>query len=104
MVKQINEAEFEAEVLKSEKPVLVDFYADWCGPCKMIAPVLEKLSETLDTVAFAKINVDDNPNLAQKYQVMSIPNLIVFKNGEPAERAIGMQSLEALKALVEKVL
>jgi hypothetical protein len=104
MVKQINEAEFEAEVLKSEKPVLVDFYADWCGPCKMTAPVLEKLSETLDTVAFAKINVDDNPNLAQKYQVMSIPNLIVFKNGEPAERAIGMQSLEALKALVEKVL
>ncbi|PNH20614.1 thioredoxin [Lachnospiraceae bacterium] len=104
MVKQINEAEFEAEVLKSEKPVLVDFYADWCGPCKMTAPVLEKLSETLDTVAFAKINVDENPNLAQKYQVMSIPNLIVFKNGEPAERAIGMQSLEALKALVEKVL
>ncbi len=104
MVKQISEAEFEAEVLKSDKPVLVDFYADWCGPCKMTAPVLDKLAEMVDAVGFAKINVDENPNLAAKYQVMTIPNLVVFKNGELVTRAIGAQNLDALKALVEKAL
>ncbi|MDQ0152235.1 thioredoxin 1 [Moryella indoligenes] len=104
MVKQLSEANFETEVLKSEKPVLVDFYADWCGPCKMTAPVLDKLAEMVDNVSFVKINVDENQNLAAKYQVMTIPNLVVFKNGEVVTRAIGAQNLDALKALIEKAL
>jgi len=104
MVKTVTADTFEAEVLKSEKPVLVDFYADWCGPCKMTAPVLEKLSETIPQIEFAKINVDDAQELAQEYQVMSIPNLVVFKDGEPVNRAVGQQNLASIKALIEKVL
>lgn len=104
MVKTVTADTFEAEVLKSEKPVLVDFYADWCGPCKMTAPVLEKLSETIPQIEFAKINVDDAQELAQEYQVMSIPNLVVFKGGEPVNRAVGQQNLASIKALIEKVL
>ena len=104
MVKQVSAATFEAEVLKNAKPVLVDFYADWCGPCKMTAPVLEKLSEAQDAVEIVKLNVDESPEIAQQYQVMSIPNLIVFKGGEPAARAVGAQNLAGLKALIEKVM
>ena len=104
MVKTVTADTVEAEVLKSEKPVLVDFYADWCGPCKMTAPVLEKLSETIPQIEFAKINVDDAQELAQEYQVMSIPNLVVFKDGEPVNRAVGQQNLASIKALIEKVL
>ena len=104
MVKQVNAATFEAEVLKNAKPVLVDFYADWCGPCKMTAPVLEKLSEAQDAVEIMKLNVDDSPEIAQAYQVMSIPNLVVFKDGQPAARAVGVQNLAGLTALIETVL
>lgn len=104
MVKQVSAATFEADVLKNAKPVLVDFYADWCGPCKMTAPVLDKLSEAQDAVEIVKINVDENPEIAQAYQVMSIPNLVVFKGGQPAARAIGAQNLAGLKALIEKAM
>lgn len=104
MVEIITDANFEEVVLKSEIPVLVDFYADWCGPCKMTAPVLDKLSEAQDAVEIVKINVDENPEIAQAYQVMSIPNLVVFKGGQPAARAIGAQNLAGLKALIEKVM
>ena len=74
---------FEKEVLKSEKPVLVDFYADWCGPCNAMAPVIEELAKELEgKVKVGKINVDENPDIAVEYNVMSIPTLIVFKNGK----------------------
>ena len=86
----VTTADFEAEVLKNELPVLVDFFADWCGPCKMMSPVLDGLSETLkDVVKIVKCNVDDNGAIAEKYGVMSIPNFIIFKNGEAVANKVG---------------
>ena len=91
---------FEKEVLKSEKPVLVDFYADWCGPCNAMAPVIEELATELDGKAkVGKINVDDNPNIAVEYNVMSIPTLIIFKNGKEEKRLVGLRDKEELLSL-----
>lgn len=87
---------FETEVLRSEIPVLVDFYADWCGPCKMLAPILEELSRETDAVKIAKVNVDDADRIAADYSVMSIPTLILFRNGQAENRTIGFQSKEQL--------
>lgn len=88
---------FEKEVLKSEKPVLVDFYADWCGPCNAMAPVIEELAKELEgKVKVGKINVDENPNIAVEYNVMSIPTLIVFKNGKEEKRLVGLRNKEEL--------
>ena len=88
---------FEKEVLKSEKPVLVDFYADWCGPCNAMAPVIEELAKELEgKVKVGKINVDENPDIAVEYNVMSIPTLIVFKNGKEEKRLVGLRSKEEL--------
>ncbi|MBQ7867152.1 MAG: thioredoxin [Clostridia bacterium] len=91
---------FEEKVLKNEKPVLVDFYADWCGPCKMLAPVVEQISNESDAYDVYKLNVDDAPDLAARYGVMSIPTLIVFRGGEAAARSVGVQS----KAMIVKML
>ena len=92
---------FDAEVLKADKPVLVDFYADWCGPCKMMAPLVEKLAEELDGEAvIGKLNVDDCEEIAMKYGVMNIPTLILFKNGQEANRVIGVQSREVLEKMI----
>ena len=91
---------FEKEVLKSEKPVLVDFYADWCGPCNAMAPVIEELATELDGKAkVGKINVDDNPDIAVEYNVMSIPTLIIFKNGKEEKRLVGLRDKEELLSL-----
>ena len=97
MEKKFTSENFEAEVLKSEKPVLVDFYADWCGPCKMMAPAVEALANEQDEVTVGKLNVDFAPELARAYKVMSIPTLILFKNGEAVEKRIGVQSKAELE-------
>ncbi|HMA74449.1 MAG TPA: thioredoxin [Xanthobacteraceae bacterium] len=90
-VSKVSEADFEAQVLKSTEPVVVDFWAEWCGPCRMIAPALEEIAAGAlgDKVKIVKLNVDENPQIAAKYNVMSIPTLMVFKNGELASRQVG---------------
>ena len=91
-VMKVNNDTFQEKVLNNTKPVLVDFYADWCGPCKMLAPVVEQLSAENDAFDVVKLNVDDAPELAARYGVMSIPTLIVFKGGEAATRSVGVQT------------
>ena len=89
-VGKVSDASFEADVLKAKEPVVVDFWAEWCGPCRMIAPALEEIAEQLgQKVKIVKLNVDENPNTAAKYGIMSIPTLMLFKNGEIASRQVG---------------
>lgn len=89
-VGKVSDADFEKEVLKANQPVVVDFWAEWCGPCRMIAPALEEISGALaGKVKIVKLNVDENPSTAAKYNVMSIPTLMLFKNGELASRQVG---------------
>ena len=96
---------FETEVLQAELPVLVDFYADWCGPCKMMAPVVEKLAEEYEgKLKVGKCNVDENMQLAQKYRISSIPAFMVFKNGEATVTCVGAMSATELKAKLEQVM
>ena len=96
---------FEQEVLKSEVPVLVDFWAPWCGPCRMLSPIVEKVSEAPDykgKVKFAKLNVDEEPDIAGQYNIMSIPTLMIFKKGKVADARIGAIPESELRAWLEK--
>ena len=96
MANAVTEATFEDEVLKSDEPVLVDFWAEWCGPCHAVSPVLEKISEEKN-LKLVKVNIDENQQLAVRYGVQSIPNMILFENGEPKASAIGAQPKGALE-------
>lgn len=94
---KLNSENFEKEVLNSNIPVLVDFYADWCGPCKMMAPIVEKLAEELEGKAkVGKINVDENQDLAMEYNIMSIPTILIFKNGKEEKRIVGVRDKNEL--------
>lgn len=101
MVISVNSENFETEVLKSEKTVLIDFYADWCGPCKMLSPIVEQFASENENVKVVKVNVDDAQDLAVDYGVMSIPTLVVIKNGQEANRAVGLISKTEIKNLVK---
>lgn len=96
----LNKNNFEKEVLKEEKLVLVDFWATWCGPCQMIAPVIASIAEENDKVKVCKVNVDDEQELAVKYGVMSIPTLIFFKNGNPVKEVVGFHSKGELEEII----
>jgi thioredoxin 1 len=102
-VTEVSESNFQAEVLQAEEPVMVDFWAPWCGPCRMIAPAVEELAEeNAGSAKFAKVNIDDNSSIAASYGVSSIPTLMVFKNGEVVDRLVGVQPKERLQDAIDR--
>ena len=97
-VSKVSDKDFETEVLKSTEPVVVDFWAEWCGPCRMIAPALEEIAGTMNgKVKIVKLNIDENPRTTEKYGIMSIPTLMIFKNGELASRQVGAAPKQKLE-------
>ncbi len=100
-VKKVNDETFEQEVLKSNIPVLVDFYADWCGPCKMLSPTVDEVAQENDDIKVVKVNVDESQSTAIKYQVMSIPTLVVIKNGNEVNRSVGVIDKEEVLNMIK---
>jgi thioredoxin 1 len=100
-VEHANEANFDQLVLNADVPVLVDFYADWCGPCKMITPVLEELASEATDGKIVKVNVDENPQLATRYGISSIPSLLIFRDGEVVNQHVGLANKAQLRAMLE---
>ncbi len=99
----LNKNNFEQEVMNSDKPVLVDFWASWCGPCRMLAPVIEEIAEEFDgRVKVGKVNVDDENELAVRYQIMSIPTVILFKNGKAVDSFVGVRPKAQIEEMLEK--
>ena len=92
---------FDSEVLKSDKTVLLDFWAAWCGPCRMLSPVVDEIAEEMPEIKVGKVNVDEQPELAQQFQVMSIPTLLVFKNGSLNNQAVGVQPKASIKNMLK---
>ncbi len=104
-VLHVDQTQFNQVVLQSDVPVLVDFYADWCGPCRALAPIVDEVADSFQgQVTFSKLNIDDNPNVTAKYGVMSIPTLILFKDGKAVERLVGLVPKERLEEFVKKAL
>jgi len=101
---EVTDANFQAEVLESDTPVLVDFWAPWCGPCRIVAPHLEELNDEREDLRVVKLNVDDNPGTASKYGIMSIPTMILFKNGQVAKQVIGALPKARLQQEIEPAL
>jgi thioredoxin 1 len=102
-VKEVSDSNFENVVLQSDKPVLVDFWAEWCAPCRMIAPTVEAVAEKYaDNASVVKVNVDENPSTAQRYGIKGIPTLILFKGGKEEERMVGAMSKDSLARMIEK--
>lgn len=101
MITNITKDNFEAEVLKADKPVLVDFWASWCGPCKMIAPEVQQIADEHPEIKVCKINVDEEGELSLKHGVMSIPTLMIFKNGEAAQTAVGYRKKDEIEELLK---
>ncbi len=99
---ELTSANFDASVLASSDLVLVDFWAPWCGPCKLMAPVMEELAGEMTEVVFTKVNVDDHSDIAQRYNILSIPTFLVFKGGQVADQFSGSMTKEALRAKIEK--
>lgn len=105
MIKTVTEATFEQDVIKNERPILVDLWAPWCGPCIAMEPALKELSTQFEgKVDIAKLNVDENPALAQSLDVMSIPNMILFKNGKPVDRIIGLTAKDKVASIMTAAL
>ncbi|HWQ97711.1 MAG TPA: thioredoxin [Clostridia bacterium] len=100
-VVNITNANFKEEVLDSDKKVLVDFWAPWCGPCRMVSPIVDEIAEENDAIKVAKINIDEQPQLAAQYGVMSIPTLIVFENGDVADKAVGARNKSFIQQMLE---
>ena len=100
-VLHVGKAEFDEKIIKSDKPVLVDFYATWCGPCKMIAPILEEIAAEHPEYLIAKVNVDEEPELAREFKIMSIPALFVIRDGDVTDSVVGYRPKEALLSLLE---
>ena len=102
-VKEVSDNSFEKEVLGADKPVLVDFWAEWCAPCRMLAPTVAAVAEHYgDAASVVKLNVDDNPSTAQRYGIKGIPTLILFRDGKEVERVVGATSKESISKMIEK--
>ena len=99
-VVEISKDNFQAEVLSSDKPVIVDFWASWCGPCKMLSPLVDQIAEENDNIKVCKVNVDDEQDIAVEYKVMSIPTLVVFKDGAEVNRSVGVKPKEEILAMI----
>ncbi len=101
-VKKISEKDFNQVISNKEKKVIVDCYAEWCGPCRMLSPIIDELKEEVDSCEFYKLNVDEAENISREYGIMSIPTILIFKDGKEINKSIGLKTKEELKELIEK--
>ncbi len=103
-IKHVTDSDFQAEVIESEQPVLVDFWAPWCGPCRVVAPVLEEIADERDNLRIVKLNIDENQQTAANYQILAIPTMVLFRNGQEAKRIQGAMPKRRLEAELEPAL